>query len=91
MAVGVYNRCKKPRGPLSREKVKNKRKPRATVGIPINELKTVFIKNLPGKFFIAIMTAIGIPQRAAIRAAEPDTNKERNVISTILGSTEKDG
>ena len=36
------------------------------------------------------MVAIGIPQRAAIRAAEPETNNERNVISTILGSTEKE-
>jgi hypothetical protein len=89
-AVGVYNKRKKPRGPLSLEKAKNKRKPRATVGMPIKELKIVFIKNLPWKSFIAIIVAMGIPQRAAIKAAEPETNNERNVISIILGSIEKE-
>jgi hypothetical protein len=32
---------------------------------------------------------MGIPQRAAIKVAEPETNNERNVISITLGSPEK--
>jgi len=88
IAVGVYNSCRKPNGPVSLEKARNNRKPNATVGMPIKELNTVLIKNFPGKFFIAIKVARGIPQRAAINAAEPETKSERNVISIILGLRE---
>jgi hypothetical protein len=89
MAVGVYKRPKKPKGPFSRENIMNRKKPRATVGMPINELNIVLIRNLPLKFERPRSIAIGIPQRAAIKVAEPETNNDLNVISVILGSPEK--
>ena len=57
--------------------------------MPINELNIVLIRNFPLKFERPKNIAIGIPQRAAIKVAEPETNNDRSVISVILGSPEK--
>ncbi len=77
-----------PRGPAL-ENTKYNTRPRATVGSAIIPLNSPFRKDLPLKRCIPSSTPIGSPAAVASRAAIPDTNRLRNVISRSSISSDK--
>jgi len=86
-AAGVYNIPKKPAGPAL-EKMSQRIRPSATVGIPIRVVKKPLTMDLPRKFFMVKSIAMGVPQSMASIVAKPEKRRERKTTLYSVGSPE---
>jgi hypothetical protein len=77
-----------PRGP-ELENIKYRMRPSATVGTAIILLNRPFRNDRPLNRRIPRRTPIGMPTAVAIRAAIPETNRLRNVISRSSDSNDR--
>ncbi len=77
-----------PRGPLFESK-RYKIKPKATVGIPIIELKKPLASLFPGKDESPITNAMGKPQRQESKVANPEIYSDLSAIESTSGSPPK--
>ena len=79
MTKGVNRRWNMPKGPAL-EKIRKRKRPKTTVGIPRKALKEPLMKRLPGKFFKPSTNAMGKLHSVAIAIAKPETYNDRNMI-----------